>query len=80
PATHPSLALSHHNIAISLFSLGRSDEALNHTHKAIEIASQTLPDDQPQIIAHRELLNAIQKKKAMKDYVSLLQIIENEDQ
>ncbi|CAF0814443.1 unnamed protein product [Adineta steineri] len=80
PATHPSLALSHHNIAISLFSLGRSDEALNHTQKAIQIASQTLPDDQPQIIAHRELLNAIQKKKAMKDYVSLLQIIENEDQ
>jgi hypothetical protein len=53
------LALSHHNLAISLFPLGRSDQALDHVQKAIDITSQSLPNGHPQIVAHQDLMNTI---------------------
>lgn len=62
PSTHPSLALSHHNLAISLFPLGRFNEARLHAQKAIDITSHSLPDGHPQRSAHKQLLNAIEKR------------------
>jgi hypothetical protein len=62
PPTHPSLALSHHNLAISLFSLARFDDALDHAQKAVHITSQSLPNGHPQRAAHQDLINTIQKR------------------
>ena len=59
PSHHPSVAAAHFSVGYVLVNLKQYREALEHTQRALVIASQTLTDDHPQIIQYREQLEML---------------------
>jgi hypothetical protein len=66
PENHPTIAVTHFNIATTYTGLGRFDEAILSTERSIEQLLKTLPPDHPEVIENRSYIDTIKRKQMLK--------------
>jgi hypothetical protein len=60
PPNHPSLNITHYNIAEAFENLHRYEEAIQHAQLALDIARQAFGSDHHEVIENEELVHHLQ--------------------